>query len=55
MIIFFSATGNSQYVAKQLAEDEERLISIPDAIDKGINEFDVEPNENVGIISPTYN
>lgn len=55
MIIFFSATGNSQYVAKQLAEDGERLISIPDAIDKRIYELDIEPNENVGIISPTYN
>lgn len=55
MILYFSATGNSRHVAKQLAKDGERLISMPDAIDKGIYEYDVEPNENVGIISPTYN
>lgn len=55
MIIYFSATGNSRYVANQLATEEERTIFIPDAIDHEIFEYDVEPNENVGIISPTYN
>ena len=55
MILYFSATGNSAYVAKQLAEDGERLIFIPDAIDQGNYEFTVEPSEKVGIISPTYN
>ena len=50
MIIYFSATGNSRYVANQLAADEERIIFIPDAIDHEIFEYDVEPNENVGII-----
>lgn len=55
MIIYFSATGNSLYVAKQLAKDNERLIFIPEAIDNGIFEYDVDKNENVGIISPTYN
>lgn len=55
MILYFSATGNSAYVAKQLAEDGERLIFIPDAIDRGSYEFAVEPGEKVGIISPTYN
>lgn len=55
MIIYFSATGNSLHVAKQLAKDGERLISIPEAIDKEIYEYDVQEGENVGIISPTYN
>lgn len=55
MIIYFSATGNSRYVANQLAADKERIIFIPDAIDQEIYEYNVEPNENVGIISPTYN
>lgn len=54
MIIYFSATGNSEYVARKLAENGERIISIPQAVDSGIYEFDVEPNEKVGIISPTY-
>lgn len=55
MILYFSATGNSLHVARQLAGKEERLISIPDAIDKELYEYDVEAGENVGIISPTYN
>lgn len=55
MIIYFSATGNSRYVAGRLAEEGERLIFIPDAIDNGTYEFDVEAGEKVGIISPTYN
>ncbi|OLR56641.1 hypothetical protein BHK98_11515 [Hornefia porci] len=53
MIIYFSATGNSKYVAEQLAEDRERLIFIPDAVDQGNYVFTVEPDERVGIISPT--
>ena len=53
MIIYFSATGNSKYIAEQLAEDGERLIFIPDAVDQGNYVFTVEPDERVGIISPT--
>lgn len=55
MIIYFSATGNSKHVAKSLLKEGERLIFIPDEMDKGNYGFDVEENENVGIISPTYN
>lgn len=55
MIFYFSATGNSLHVAKQLAREGERLIFIPEAIDKGLYEYDVEPEETVGVISPTYN
>lgn len=55
MILYFSATGNSKYVAEQLANNGERLVFIPDAIDRGNNAFSVEPGERVGIVSPTYN
>lgn len=55
MILYFSATGNSQYVAKQLAMEGERLIFIPDAIDNNAYEYDVSADEKVGVISPTYN
>lgn len=55
MIFYFSATGNSKYVATQLAKEEEKLVFIPDMIDQGIFEFDIDSNENVGVISPTYN
>lgn len=55
MIFYFSATGNSLHVAKQLAAEDECLVSIPEAIDNGNFEYNIEPGENVGIISPTYN
>lgn len=55
MIFYFSATGNSLHVAKQLVTEDERLISIPEAIDNGNFEYNIEQGENVGIISPTYN
>lgn len=55
MIFYFSATGNSLHVARQLAQEGERLVSIPEAIDSGAYEYDIEEGENVGIVSPTYN
>lgn len=55
MIFYFSATRNSLYVAKQIATEHERLLFIPECIDKNTYEFDVEDGENVGVISPTYN
>lgn len=55
MIFYFSATGNSSYVAKQIAKENERLIFIPEAIDNNMYEYDVEEDETVGVISPTYN
>ena len=54
MIFYFSATGNSKYVANQLAEDGEQIIFIPDVVDHGIYTFMIESDEKVGIISPTY-
>ena len=54
MIFYFSATGNSKYVANQLAEDGEQIIFIPDVVDHGIYTFKIESDEKVGIISPTY-
>ena len=54
MIFYFSATGNSKYVARCLAEVGETLISIPDAIDRSIYKYNVADGEKVGIISPTY-
>ena len=50
-IIYFSATGNSKYVATRLAKDEDRLMFIPDAIRNGI--FEIE-DDSIGIVSPTY-
>lgn len=55
MIFYFSATGNSLHVAKQLAVLDERLVSIPEALDRQACEYHVGPGESVGIVSPTYN
>ncbi len=44
MIFYFSATGNSLHVAKQLAAPNERLIFIPDAIGtKGSGKYMTAP------------
>ena len=48
-IIYFSATGNSKYVATRLAKD--KLFFIPDLIKEDILEFD---DDVIGIVSPTY-
>ena len=50
-IIYFSATGNSKYVATRLAKEEGRLMFIPDAIRNGIFEI---TDDSIGIVSPTY-
>lgn len=55
MIIYFSATKNSEYVAKKLLKENERLIFIPKAIDNNEYEYDIDETEDIGIISPTYN
>ncbi|MGN0034523.1 MAG: EFR1 family ferrodoxin [Coriobacteriales bacterium] len=53
MIFYFSATGNSKYVAERIAADGEQLVSITDATDK--NEYDYQTSdERVGVVSPTY-
>lgn len=52
MIIYFSATGNSKYAAKRIADSiDDKIVSILDCIDENIYEFE---DEKIGIISPTY-
>ena len=48
MIFYYSATGNSLYVARMI---DDQMISIPQAIKN--NQFDFE-DETIGIISPIY-
>jgi len=55
MIFYFSATGNTKYVAQKLAADtQEELISIIDCVNNGQYRFSIKPDESVGILSPTY-
>lgn len=55
MIFYFSATGNSKYVAQRLTTaTHDTLISIEEALKE--NRFDYEPhdNERIGFVMPTY-
>ena len=57
MIFYFSGTGNSLYVAKNIAqENDEKLVSIADAISegKGCYEYNLKENEVIGFVHPTY-
>ncbi len=54
MILYFSATGNSEYVAKRIAtETGDTAVSITDFYKKQIFSFD-EKYKTLGIVSPTY-
>ena len=54
MILYFSATGNSEYAAKRIAsETDDITVSITDCYKKQIFSFD-EEYKTLGIISPTY-
>lgn len=52
VILYFSATGNSKYVAKRIAEaTDDEIVSIPDCMDGGRCDF---KDEAIGIVVPTY-
>ena len=52
MILYFSATGNCQYVAARLAQaDGQPTLSIVDCIRENRYVF---ADETIGIVSPTY-
>lgn len=54
MIFYFSATGNSKYVAESIAGESEALIAVNEATDAHTYSFDVK-DERVGFVTPTYN
>lgn len=52
MILYFSATGNSKYVAVRLTQStEQEMISIVDCVREGRYSF---KDRMIGIVSPTY-
>ncbi len=54
MIFYFSATGNSEYVANRIAAATgNKTVSITDCCKSGSFSFD-ETDKTVGIVSPTY-
>lgn len=55
MVFFFSGTGNSEYVAKQMAEiSGEKMISIAECLKKGSFSFRLHPKERIGFVTPVY-
>ena len=55
MIFYFSGTGNTRFVAKEIAAGiGEDLLFIPDLIREGRYEFALQPGETVGFCFPTH-
>ena len=55
MIFYFSGTGNTKWVAQQIAEAlNEPLLSIPDLIREGRYSFTLQPDERIGFCFPTH-
>ena len=55
MIIYFSSTGNSQFVAEQIAAaTNDKVISIRQVLNGGEKNFTLAENENFGVVLPTY-
>lgn len=55
MIFYFSATGNSKYVAQRIAgATGERLVFLRDAVRSRAYHYDLGREERVGFVAPTY-
>ena len=55
MIFYFSATGNSKYVALKIAaETKEEPIAIADCVKNQQFTFVVKDKEKIGFVTPTY-
>lgn len=51
IILYFTATGNSLYVARELTDSNEQLLSIPQMVKVG--RYDFEADE-IGVVYPIY-
>ncbi len=55
MIFYFSATGNSKYVAECIAKElKQQVVSITDCNTSEKFSFDLQDGEYIGFITPTY-
>lgn len=53
MILYFSGTGNSLYIAKKMAEElNDRILSIADLVCKQQYELAIEQDETIGFVYP---
>lgn len=53
MIFYFSATGNSKYVASRIRHPDEEMVPIADAVKQGHFRYKIADGK-LGIVSPTY-
>lgn len=51
IILYFTATGNSLYIARQLSDENTELLSIPQMVKQGRHDFEAE---EIGIVYPIY-
>ena len=55
MIFYFSGTGNSYHVAKEIAMvTKEEMVNISQAIQQEKYEYSMQPKERIGFIFPVY-
>ena len=55
MLFYFSGTGNTRFVAEQIAAGiGEELVFIPDAIRENKFEFEIAEDETIGFCFPTH-
>lgn len=55
MVFYFSATGNSKYVAERAAQaTKDRIVSMSECLKQGQLSFDVADGEKIGFVSPVY-
>ena len=55
MIFYYSACGNSKFIAKSIAEElDDKLVFIPEAQREGKFEYTLAENETIGFVYPIY-
>ena len=55
MIFYYSGCGNSEFIAKSIAEAlNEKLVFIPEAQRNGDFEYEISENETLGFVYPIY-
>lgn len=55
MIFYFSATGNTKYVAERISKEiGEKVVSIAECFENNKFSFEIKDKEAIGFITPTY-
>lgn len=55
MVFYFSGTGNSKWVAEEIAKGiSDRAVNICDFLKEGNETYNIETNEKIGFVFPVY-